>query len=145
MVVRGRQGEIHYEENHRWAERLDEGVARLVREGLLSQPTVGMVYPSPFPIDEPRDFDVTVEIVRCEGRWDPAGGATAAFAATIEIYRAGGDHSVILRKTFSPPAAAWIAVKQASAQPDYGTLANLLGDEVNAMAKEIAAALPAAK
>jgi uncharacterized lipoprotein YmbA len=145
MVVRDQKGEIHYEEYHRWAERLDDGIARLVRERLLDLPTVAAVYPPPFPIDETRDFDVTVEIDRCEGERDSTGAATAAFVATIEIARPGGDHEVVVRKKFTPPAAVWIAAKSASAQPNFGALANLLGDDVKAMANEIATALPATK
>ncbi len=137
MVVRV-GSEIRYEQNRRWAEPLDEAVARIVRTHLLATPTVATVYPTPFPIGEPRDYDVTLRVQRCEGARDATGKAVALFAATIEITRADTGRAVVLRRNISPPGAAWDG-------KDFSVLANLLGDAVAALRPEIAGALPTAK
>ncbi|MEI6860900.1 MAG: ABC-type transport auxiliary lipoprotein family protein [Verrucomicrobiota bacterium] len=138
LVVRPGGSEIRYQQNHRWAEPLDEAVARVVRTRLLAAPTVATVYPTPFPVGEPRDYDVTVRVLRCEGERRPDGHATAQFTAVIEIARTAGPAlEIVARKTFTAPAA-WDG-------NDFAALAAALGDAAAGLGQEIAAALPAAR
>ena len=142
FVVRQGGSEIRYQPNHRWAEPLDEAVARVLRARLLAAPAVAAVYPAPFPLDEPRDFDVTVRVLRCEGERSPEGKATTRFAALIEIIRMGGAggaaRETVARTSFTAPATAWDG-------SNFAAFAAALGDAVAALGQEIATSLPAAR
>jgi uncharacterized lipoprotein YmbA len=136
MVIRHGETNVTYQQNHRWAEPLDEAVARIVRAKLLAWPSVATVSPAPFPIEQTRDYDVTVRVLRCEGAMDGAGDSRSAlFAASIEIARAGADGAVVARKNFTLPTA-WDG-------KDFSALAGLLGQAVAALGDAVAAALPA--
>jgi uncharacterized lipoprotein YmbA len=132
MAVRS-DSEVRYEQNHRWAEPLDEAVARVVRATLLASPKVAAVFPSPFPIETPRDYDVTVRVSRCEGA--SGGSASAQFAAVVEITRADAGRAVVLRKTVNTPLTTWDG-------KNFAALAVALGQSAAALGEEIAAALP---
>jgi uncharacterized lipoprotein YmbA len=142
LVVRSGDSEIRYEQNHRWAEPLDEAVARVIRARLLAAPTVAAVYPSPFPFDEPRDFDVTVRVLSCEGARSPGGKATVQFTAVFELSRAGGTsgamRETVARRTFAAPTTAWDG-------KNFDALATLLGDAAVALGQETAATLLTAR
>jgi uncharacterized lipoprotein YmbA len=133
MAVRA-GSEIRYEQNHRWAEPLDEAVARVVRASLLVSPKVAAVFPAPFPIESPRDYDVTVRVLRCEGMG--GGNPSAQFAAVVEITRADATRAVVLRRTVNVPSATWDG-------KDFVALAIALGQAATALGDDIAAALPA--
>jgi uncharacterized lipoprotein YmbA len=133
MAVRA-GSEVRYEQNHRWAEPLDEAVARVVRASLLASPKIAAVFPAPFPIEQPRDYDVTVRVLRCEGVG--GGNPSAQLAAMVEITRADATRAVVLRKTVSAPATSWDG-------KDFAALAVALGQAAAALGDDIAAVLPA--
>jgi uncharacterized lipoprotein YmbA len=133
MAVRA-GSEVRYEPNHRWAEPLDEAVARVVRASLLASPKVAAVFPAPFPIEQPRDYDVTVRVLRCEGA--DGGNPSAQFAAVVEITRADATRAVVLRKTVNASPATWD-------KKNFAALAVALGQAAAALGDDIAAALPA--
>ncbi len=137
MVVRNGT-EIRYEDNHRWAEPLDEAIARIVRTRLFAAATVAAVQLAPFPIDEPRDFDVTVRVLTCEGARSADGKGTVQFTAIAEITRSDASHTVVWRKNILAPAAAWDG-------KDFSALAGLLDLAISTTGEDIAAALPAKK
>jgi hypothetical protein len=97
---------------------------------------VAQVYAAPFPGDQDRDFDVAVDVRRCEAEADGTGARTASLAATVEVWTAGPSPRLVARRSFVAAPAAWDG-------SDYGQLAGLLSADVAALAREIASALPA--
>ena len=137
LVVRTGANEVSFPVEARWAEPLEQEILHSLRSQLLAAPTVGRVFVQPFPFDEPRDFDVSVRVIRCEGV-RPAGGGAASvrFAANLEITRIGAGSEVVARKRFVAAEVAWDG-------SDYGRLAALLSEAVGALSGEVVAALPA--
>jgi uncharacterized lipoprotein YmbA len=136
LIVRQGTNELVLEDYERWGEPLEAGVLRILRERLLAAPEVGRVYTPPFPLDADRDYDVAVTLLRCEGGTAAGRGHAAQFAATIEITTAGADSRVVARRAFVAPAAAWDG-------KDFARLAALLSADVDALGREVVAALPA--
>lgn len=130
LIVRRGPNELSLQDYARWAEPLDAGIGRLVRDQLRTDPSVARVYLQPFPLDADRDFDVSISVARCEG-----GAGAAHFAATVEISTAGDSPHLVARRTFAAPDAAWDG-------RDFGQLAGLLSADVQALGKDIIAALP---
>ncbi len=133
LIVRRGPNELAPQDYARWAEPLDSGIARLVRDQLRADPAVSRVYQQPFPLDADRDYDVSVAVARCEG-----GAGSAHFAATVEISTAGDNPHLVARRTFLAPDAAWDG-------RDFGRLAGLLSADVQALGKDIVAALPSSR
>jgi uncharacterized lipoprotein YmbA len=138
LVVRTGENEVAFPAEARWAEPLDQEIARTLRLRLLAAPAVGRVFVAPFPLDEKRDFDVSVQVLRCEGAREGGGGAVARFAALLEITTAGANGRVVARRNFVAPDAGWDG-------RDFARLASLLSDAVGALAQEVAATLPEKK
>ncbi len=134
MVIRT-GSEIRYEQNHRWAEPLDEGIARILRDALRAARRVAAVRAAPFSIDEPRDYDVTVRVSRCEGVRDAAGRAAGQFAFTLEVTRADAAHTPVLRKEIPATNVPWDG-------SDFSALAAALGDAFAEVAVNVSDALP---
>ena len=133
MVVRDGANEIRFQDYARWAEPLEAGVLRLLKERLLASPGVLGVDAHPMRGDVARDYDVSVRIIRCEGSADEV----ARFSAAYEIVAADGSGKVVANKTFTAPEAAWNG-------KDFGALAAALSDGVNALGAKIAGELPTA-
>jgi uncharacterized lipoprotein YmbA len=129
MVVREGASEVRYNDEERWAESLDAGLTRVLRER-LSATTQVLAYP--FTLEQARDYDVRVRVQACEGTSD--GGVV--FSATFEIYAAGANGALVAQKTFTAEPAKWDG-------SDYAKLARLLADDATKLADVIAAALPA--
>lgn len=126
LAVRRGDHEIGYAADARWAEPLEAGVTRVLRERLAARTRVTA---HPFPAQVERDFDVTVRILAADGT---AGGVR--FAAVFEIAPAGGTGGWLVRREFTAPGADW--------GNDHSRLAAALSDAVSALADEIVAALP---
>lgn len=135
IVVRTGDNEVEFRDFRRWAEPLDTAVARVIRAKLLASPGVAQVVTEPFPADQDRDFDVSVEVRRCEGLASRSGHYAADFEATIEVSTAGTGPRVIARRTISAPDAAWDG-------SDFDRLAALLSADAAALGQEVAASLP---
>ena len=135
MIVRNAANEITYQDYSRWAELPAAGIERLVTARLQSSPKVGRVYLQPFPFDEKRDYDVGVSVLRCEGERRADGKMVVSFVCTVEVTEARPGGSVVLRKTFTAPEAAWDG-------KDFSKLAQLLSDATAALGEEIVGALP---
>jgi uncharacterized lipoprotein YmbA len=136
MIVRDGANEVRFEDFRRWAEPLDLAITRIVRSRLLSGPSVAQVYAEPFPFDQARDYDVSIEVTRFEGAVDAGGKFVASVAATIEIATTGADSRVVSRRSFEAPVQAWDG-------KDFDQLAELLNSDVAALAQEVASELPA--
>jgi len=135
MVVRTGANEIRFEDYRRWAEPLGSGVARVLRSALLASPDVAQVFVEPFLIDQDRDFDVTIRVVRCEGTATPDGRHVASLEATIEIAAQGAAAHAVYRKVFVAPDEAWDG-------SDFGRLAALLTKDVDALGRAVLAGIP---
>ena len=138
LVVRTGDNEVAFPTDARWAEPLDQEIARTLRLRLLAAPAVGRVFVAPFPLDEKRDFEVSVQVLHCEGVREGGSGARARFEALLEITTAGSNGRVGARKNFLAPDAACDG-------KDFARLAALLSDAVGALAQEVAGALPEKK
>ena len=137
LVVRTGENEVRFPAEARWGDPLEMEILGSLRGQLLAAPTVGRVFVQPFPFDEPRDYDVSVRVIRCEGV-DPAGGgqATVRFAAMVEITTSGVAGEIVARQRVVAPEVAWDG-------KDYGRLAAELSNAVAALSREVVAALPA--
>jgi uncharacterized lipoprotein YmbA len=133
MVVRDGANEIRYQDYARWAEPLEAGVLRILKERLLASPEVRGVDAHPMRGDVTRDYDVAVRIIRCEG----AAGSddVARFSASYEIVAADGSGKVVASRTFTAPETVWNG-------KDFGALATLLSEGVSGLGAQIAADLP---
>lgn len=134
IMVRRGTNEFAPQDYARWAEPLDAGIARVLRAQIRATPGVGQLYQQPFPLDRDRDYDVTIEIVRCEGSV-ANGHSVARFEAVFEISTAGDNPRVVARKTFAAREIAWDG-------RDFGRLAADLSQDAAALGREAAAALP---
>ena len=67
LVVREAGNEITYHSFSRWAEPLANSIGRTLADRLEASANVARVYSQPFPFEVPRDYDLAVSIVRCEG------------------------------------------------------------------------------
>lgn len=135
MVVRTGDNEVSFAESARWAEPLEREIGGSLRQRLSSAPTVARVSVSPFSVEPARDYDVSVQVLRCEGVRNADGTGVARFAAAIEITAAGEGAVAVLRKTFIAPDAPWDG-------KDFARLAALLSNAVAALSQEVVAALP---
>ncbi|HEV8073852.1 MAG TPA: ABC-type transport auxiliary lipoprotein family protein, partial [Opitutaceae bacterium] len=64
MVVREGASEVRYNDEERWAESLDAGLTRVLRERLSA---TAQVLAYPFTTEQARDYDVRVRVQSCEG------------------------------------------------------------------------------
>jgi hypothetical protein len=133
LLVRNGRNELTYDDYARWAEPLDDGIARVLRARLVATPAVERVYAHPFPFNRERDFDVSVTVIRCEGVREP-GGSAARFAAVVEITRASTG-TVVSRQTFVAPDASWDG-------QDHAALVAALSEAVGQLAEAVTAQLP---
>jgi uncharacterized lipoprotein YmbA len=136
IVVRTGDNEIQFRDFRRWAEPLESAIVRIVRLRLLEAPEVAQVYTEPFPLDQAPDFEVKIDVRRCEGAATPSGKYVASFAASLEISTTGATPHVVTRKLFTAPDAAWDG-------RDFDRLASLLSADVAALGQEVAADIPA--
>lgn len=136
MIVRNATNEIAYQDFARWAEPLDVSVGRLVAERLMASDRVKRVYPQPFPFDVERDYDVRIEVLRCEGARKSGGATVASFTCMVEVTQAKPGGAVVLRKVFSAPETPWDG-------QDFSALARQLSDALDALIADVISALPA--
>lgn len=134
VVVRHGENQLVYNDYMRWAEPLAAGITRVLRAQLLASPEVDRVFTHPFPFDQARDYDIGINVVRCEGVQED-GRSLVRFAVMLEITTTGDNARVIKRKVFTAPDRTWNG-------RDYGALVQTLSDDVNALSAEVVAALP---
>jgi|GEM_PF-189764 len=135
MVVRKGKNEVRYEEYARWAEPIEAGLTRALKERLAEASEVRSVATFPLVGGETREFDVRIRILRCEGGTSGGGRPVALFSASYEFSKPEADGVVVLRKVFTAPEAAWDGT-------DFAELAQRLSDGVALLAAEIASNLP---
>ncbi|MFT3783047.1 MAG: PqiC family protein [Nibricoccus sp.] len=134
IAVRTGSNEIRFEEFSRWAEPLESGINRVLKQRLLSQDAVAGVSNYPFAADLKRDYDLVIRVLNCEGVQGARGGS-ARFVATYDILAAGGGGQIVARRTFTAPEQPWDG-------RDFGALASLLSEAVSKLSEDIATNLP---
>lgn len=137
LVVRTGENELAFPPEARWAGPLEQEILHTLRLQLLASPSVGRVFLQPFPFEEPRDFDVSVRLLRAEGVL-PAGGGSGVvrLVAMIEVTRIGALGEVVARRRFVAPEMAWDG-------QDFSQLASRLSAAVAALSDEVVGVLPA--
>ncbi len=65
LAFKTADNEIRFRDFDRWAEPLDEGIARLLRDGLEHEAGIGRVLVPPFPLQPARTFDLQVRVLEC--------------------------------------------------------------------------------
>jgi len=136
MVVRAGANEVEFRDYRRWAEPLDAGIARVVRSALLASGQVAEAWAEPFPLDLERDYDVAIEVTRCEGAAARSGRFEASLSAVAEIWTVGPHPRAVARRVFTAPADSWDG-------RDFDRLAALLSGDLAALGREVLAAVPA--
>ncbi len=122
MQVRVAPNELTYLDEVRWAETLEAGVGRVLRESLEGRGEIARVVASPA---EEHDFDIAVRILRCEGDREKG---VARFTAAVEIYSASGERRG--RDIFTTEVPGWD-------RSNYGQLAAKLSEAVDSFGDRI--------
>lgn len=135
MAVRNGVNEIKFQEFSCWAEPLESGINRVLKQRLLSMDTIGGVTNYPFSTELKRDYDLVIRVLNCEGATSSGGRSVARFVAAYDIIAAGAGGQVVVRRTFTAPELAWN-------EKDFGALASLLSEDVARLCEDIAANLP---
>ena len=128
MAVASSDSQITYRDFDRWAEPLDQGISRVLRTALASQPGIRRALPTPFTAEDVRDYDLRVRVHHCEGL--DSGGIR--FVLSYEIVQLDG--TLVAASTYRAPLGDWSG--------DPGDLARRLAAAVTAAATTIAADLP---
>jgi uncharacterized lipoprotein YmbA len=134
MVVRTGINEIHFADFHRWAEPLDQGIGRVIKETLSSARNVETVVLNSHG-DDTLDYEVGIRLLACEGLRGEKGGGTIRFAVTWEARSVGKNSTVTKRGMFTADQVAWDG-------KDYAQLAERLSGAIAGVSKAIATALP---
>jgi len=106
MVVRTGTNEIHFAEFDRWAEPLEQGISRVMKENLSSAPNVESVTLNSRG-DDTLTCEVAIRILTCEGVRAENGASSIRFAATWEIRPTGTNSAATTRGGFIAEAVAW--------------------------------------
>ncbi|HND62855.1 MAG TPA: ABC-type transport auxiliary lipoprotein family protein [Opitutaceae bacterium] len=130
MAVRVASNEVVYVDDARWAETLEAGIGRVLRESLESRPEIAFVATSG---GEEHDFDIAVRVLRCEGDREKG---VARFTAAVEIYAAGPGGARRGRDIFTTEVPGWD-------RQNYGQLAAKLSEAVDVFGDRIVALLVA--
>ncbi|MEO6875137.1 MAG: PqiC family protein [Opitutaceae bacterium] len=131
MQVRYAGNEIRYVDDARWAENLEAGISRVLRESLEGRGSVSHVVSSP---GEDHDYEIAVRVLRCEG---DSAAKVARFTAVVEIFPPGAGSERLARDTFTMEVPGW--------DGSYGQLALKLSEAVDGLADRIVTLLPTAE
>ena len=131
MQVRQGGNEIHYAEEARWAEPLEAGLSRVLRESLEGRGEIAHVVASP---GEDHDFEIAVRLLRCEGDRD---AKVARLVAVVEIFPPGAGSERRARDVYTLEVPGW--------DGSYGQLALKLSEAVDGLADRIVTVLGTAE
>ena len=134
MVVRTGTNEIHFAEFDRWAEPLDQGIIRVMKEALSSAPNVESVTLNSHG-DDSLDCEVAIRILAFEGVRVESGTSSIHFAASWEVRAVGTNSTATKRGRFTANAVVW-------GGKDYEQLAERLSDAIAQASITLAADLP---
>jgi uncharacterized lipoprotein YmbA len=136
VVLRPGGTEVRHALDACWAEPLEQGIARVLRETLQAQPGVRSVVAYPAPQAVRPAYEISVRVLACEGVTGSS-GRQMRFAATWEIRATAAEVGAapVAAGTFESAPADW-------AEGDYAALTAKLGESIAALGRELAAALP---
>jgi uncharacterized protein len=133
IVVRHGDNEIEIHEYARWAEPLELGIGRVIREELLARGAASAVLASGLrAVDVDYDYELTVRVLACEG------GANGAvyFHAAWELSTAGLTPKTVAHGDYRPADLRWDGKSESSLAARLSqAVAGLSGDIANALAK----------
>jgi len=135
MLVRRSDHELYFADYARWAESIDSGVGRIVRDGLLTSGRAAAVVSPPYTPGQLPAFELRVQLIRCEGGKNADGGSVAIFIARYDLTPIEKSPGSAIRGTFAAPERAWDGT-------DYGQLAALLSLAAAELSSEIASKIP---
>ena len=122
--------EVQYAVTERWAEPLDQGLARAVAENLTRNPRIRAYGFSPGAPPADHSYDVWIRIERFEGN----DNGEVVLRAHWSVSSTGSS---------TPIASRTVDLRRSGWQPrDYPGLVRLLSDEVAEMSRQIARAIP---
>ena len=136
MVVRTGTNEIHFAEFDRWAEPLEQGITRVLKETLRSAPNVESVSLNSHGGDS-LDCDVSITILACEGVRSEHETSSIRFAAKWEIRTSRSDTPASKLGGFSATNVIWDG-------GGYTQLAERLSEAIAGAGRALAADLPVA-
>ncbi|MCC5022292.1 MAG: membrane integrity-associated transporter subunit PqiC [Candidatus Synoicihabitans palmerolidicus] len=128
IAVTTSANEVTFRNFDRWAEPLDEGIARVLRTALSRQVSVKQVLVPPFPLTPARDYDLSIRLSECTGLQSGSIRYSLAFALTRP------DGTLFKQGSFLRDDTPW------SGESD--DLARLLSQATASAAQSIAAELP---
>jgi len=134
MVVRTGTNEIHFAEFDRWAEPLDEGISRVVKEALCSADNVESVALNSHGEDT-LDYEVMIRVLACEGVRGPSGTGSVRLSLSWDIQSVRTNATMNIRGGFTATPTVWDG-------NDYGQLALQLSQAIAAAGHALAADLP---
>ena len=134
MVIRTSKNEIQFADLDHWAESLEQGILRVMKESLGAADNVESVTSSSHDLDS-LDYQVSIRILSCEGVRGGNGTGSIHFVATWEARPVGTNHTGTKHGRFAAEAGTWNG-------KEYGQLAERLSDAVAGAGAAIAADLP---
>jgi uncharacterized lipoprotein YmbA len=134
MVVRTGANEIQFAEYDRWAESLDQGIGRAIKENLASAPNVASVALNSRGGDT-LDYEVAMRVLACEGVRVRNRSGSIRFAAAWNIRATGTNAPPAKSGGFTAAPVSWDG-------RDYGQLAGRLSEAIAAASQVLAADLP---
>ena len=124
VQVRLAENEVKYIDTARWAEPLEAGLSRVLRESL--DRAEGDIEVVTRPMDA-RDFDIVVQVRRCEG---VVSDRMARLDARVEVFSAGLESRRIAEEEFAIEVQGWDG-------SDYGELAANLSEAAQSLGAKI--------
>lgn len=132
MQVRIGRNEVRFIDSARWAEPLESGLNRVLRDNLAQRATAVRIVTR---TGEQHDYDVAVHIRHFEGVL-PKGAA--GISARIEIYTTDLEPKLVAQDDFVTEVPNWDG-------KDHGQLANKLSEATAALSDRIIALIPRPK
>ncbi len=128
MAVTLGRNEIRYVDAARWAEPIDAGLTRVLREDLARRSGVQAVLR---PTDD-HEYEIVLQVRQCDG---VLAAHAARLAARIEILSAGLEPKPVAEDEFQVDIAGWDG-------RDFDQLAGKLSEAVARLSDRLAALLP---
>ncbi len=135
MVVRTGSNQMDFAEYDRWAEPLDEGIGRVMKDALGSAGNVESVDLISHG-GETLDYEIRVRVLACEGVRAESGAGSMRMGVSWEIQPVRSGGGMIKQGGFTSAPAAWDG-------RNYGELALELSKAITAAGRALAADLPA--
>lgn len=133
LVIRRGENEVEFREFARWAEPLEQGVTRVLREELLASGAASAVYVSGIPMgDTEARYELTVRVMACEGGAD----GSVVFRAMWELLGTGARQDVAGRGDYRPTDLRWTPRNEATLAAALSRAVAGLADEIGNAAKK---------